>query len=138
MIKQFIATDTCLLIQNVLKIIYYSRTIPNFTTSYQYLIHNNKTLFYKKHTLYKLNKMKITFDNHCSIDIKQFRPTINYPKFHAIIHFVKCIQDYGSAINYDKIYDETTHKFIFKTSIELLIKKSMRCGFYIKMYVISI
>lgn len=63
-----------------------------------------------EHALYKLNKTKIVFDNHYPIEAKLFQPTFNYLKFHAITHFVKCIQDYRNAINYDKAYNEAAHK----------------------------
>ena len=66
------------------------------------------------HALYRLDKTKIAFENHCPIDAKLFRPTFNYPKFYAMIHFVKCIRDYKSAINYDTAHSEAAHKYLFK------------------------
>ena len=66
------------------------------------------------HALYRLDKIKIAFENHCLINIKLFRLTFNYLKFHAIIYFLQCIQDYGSAINYDTKYSETVYKYFLK------------------------
>ncbi len=80
----------------------------------QYPSHNDEKLFYMEHALYRLDKTKIIFENHRPIDAKLFRPTFNYPKFHAIIHFVKCIQDYRSVINYDIAYNEVAHKYFLK------------------------
>lgn len=53
------------------------------------------------YTLYRLNKIKIVFENYRLIDTKLFQPTVNYLKFYSMNYFVKCIQDYGSAINYN-------------------------------------
>lgn len=66
------------------------------------------------HTLYKLDKTKIAFENHCPIYTKLFYPTFNYPKFHAITDFVKCISDSLSAINYDTTYSKAAYKSLFK------------------------
>ena len=80
----------------------------------QYPSHNDETLSYMDHTLYRLDKTKIAFENHRPINIKLFRPTFNHPKFHAITHFVKCIQDYGSAINYSMAHSKAAHKYLLK------------------------
>ena len=77
-------------------------------------MYNNETLSYIKHTLYKLDKIKIGFENHHPIDAKLFRPTFNYPKFHAMTYFVKYIQDYKSAINYDMAHNKAIYKYLFK------------------------
>ena len=80
-IKQLNASATFLLMQNILKSIYYANVILNFTMFAWYLLHNNEILLYMKHILYRLNKIKIAFENHCSINPKQFSPTFNYLKF---------------------------------------------------------
>ncbi len=80
----------------------------------QYLSHDNETLSYMEHALYRLDKTKIAFENYRSINAKLFRPTFNYPKFHAMTHFLKCIQDYGSVINYDTAHSEVAHKYLLK------------------------
>lgn len=36
----------------------------------KYLLHNNKTLFYMDHTLYRLDKTKIIFQSYCPINVK--------------------------------------------------------------------
>ncbi len=54
----------------------------------EYILHNNKTLRYMKHTLYKLENTKISFECHWPIDSKVYQPTFNYLKFYAISHFV--------------------------------------------------
>ena len=114
MVKQLIAVITLLLIQDILKTIHCTRTILDFTMLAQYLLHDNERLFYTNYTLYRLDKIKIAFKNHRSINAKLFQPTFNYPKFHAMTYFVKCIQDYRSAINYNTAHSEAAHKYLFK------------------------
>ena len=75
------------------------------------------------HALYKLHKIKIVFENHCLIIAKLLEQTLNHPKFHAIIHFVKCLQDKGSAINYNMAHSEVVNKYIFKVFYERANKK---------------
>ena len=74
--------------QNASKAIYCTCAIFDFTMLGQYFLYDNKTLSYMKHALYRLDKTKIAFENHRSINVKQFQPTFNYLKFHAITHFV--------------------------------------------------
>lgn len=105
---------TLLLIQNVSETIYCTYAILDFTMLVQYLSHNDKTLSYMDYALYRLDKTKIIFENHCLIDIKLFRPIFNYPKFYAMTHFVKSIQEYGNVINYDIGYSEAAHQYFLK------------------------
>ncbi len=67
-----------------------------------------------KHALYRLDKIKIAFENHRPINAKLFRPTLNYPKFYVRTYFVQCIQDYGNAINYDTTHCKAAYKYLFK------------------------
>ena len=67
------------------------------------------------YNLYRLDKTKIEFENHCLINLKLFQLTFNYPKFYIMTHFVKFIWDYKSAINYDKAYSKTAHKYLLTT-----------------------
>ena len=79
-----------------------------------------------EHTLYRLDKTKITFENHCPIDVKLFQPIFNYPKFHTMTHFVKCIQDYGSSININIAYSEAAHKYLLKAFYRRTNKKKYK------------
>ena len=67
-----------------------------------------------EHNLYRLDKTKIAFENHRPIDIRLFRPTFNYPKFYTMTHFVQCIWDCSSAINYDTAHSKAMHKYLLK------------------------
>ncbi len=115
MVKQLIAAATLLLIQDVPETIHCARTILDFTMLAQYPSHDNETLSYMEYALYRLDKTKIMFENHYPINAKLFQPTFNYPKFHTMTDFVKCIRDYGSAINYDTVHSEAVHKYFPQT-----------------------
>ncbi len=114
MVKQIIAAAIPLLIQDAPETIPYAHVILDVTMLAQYPSHNDETLSYMEHALYKLDKTKIAFENHRPIDAKLFQPTFNYPKFYAMTYFVKYIWDYGSAINYDTTHSEAAHKYLFK------------------------
>ena len=58
MIKQIIAAATLLLIYDAPEGIQYAQAILNFLILIQYISHDNKTLRYIEHTLYKLEKKK--------------------------------------------------------------------------------
>ena len=123
MVQQLIAAATLLLMHNALKAIYCARAILDFTILAQYQLHDNETLFYMEHALYKLDKIKIAFENHRLINIKLFQPTFNYPKFHTMTYFVQCICDYGSKINYDTAHREAAYKHLFKAFYRRINKK---------------
>ena len=89
----------------------------------QYVSHDDKTLRYMEHALYRLEKTKIAFEHHRPINSKLCWPTFNYPKFHAISHFVQCIRDYGSAVNYDTAHSEAAHKYLLKAFYNRTNKK---------------
>ncbi len=113
-VKQLITVTTFLLIHDVSETIYFAYAILDFTILTQYPLYNDKTLFYMKYALYGLDKTKITFENYCLINTKLFRPILNYPKFYTMTHFIKCIRDYRSVINYDMAYSEAAHKYLLK------------------------
>ncbi len=92
----------------------------------QYVSHDEETLRYMEHALYSLEKTKIAFEQHRPIDSKLCRPTLNYPKFHAISHFVQCIRDYGSAVNYDTAHSKTVHKYLLKAFYNRINKKEYK------------
>ena len=80
-------------------------------------------LWYMEYALYKLEKTKIVFEYHQPIDSKLCQPMFNYSKFHAVTHFVSCIQDYGSVVNYDTAYTKIAHKYLIKAFCNKINKK---------------
>ena len=89
----------------------------------QYVSHDDETLRYMEHALYRLEKTKIAFEHHRPIDAKLCRPTFNYPKFHATSHFVQCIRDYSSAVNYDTAHSKAAYKYLLKAFYNRTNKK---------------
>ena len=92
----------------------------------QYLLYNNEILFYIDHIFYRLDKIKIAFENHCLIDVNLFWPIWNYLKFHAIIDFIKYIWDYGSIINYNTTLNKIAHKYSFQAFYRWINKKKYK------------
>ena len=114
MVKQLIVTIMPLLIHDAPETIQCACAILNFTILAQYVLHNNKTLRYIEHKLYGLEKTKIAFENHQLIDSKLCQPTFDYPKFHAITHFVLYIWDYDSVVNYNTTHNKAVYKYLLK------------------------
>ena len=79
-----------------------------------------------EHALYRLEKTKIAFEQHRPINSKLCQTTRNYPKFHAINHFVQCIWDYGSAVNYNIAYSEAANKYLLKAFYNKTNKKKYK------------
>ena len=92
----------------------------------QYVLHDKEMLHYMKHALYRLEKTKIAFEQHWPIDSKLCQPTFNYPKFHAISHFVQSIWDYGSVVNYNIAYSEAANKYFLKAFYNKMNKKEYK------------
>lgn len=95
--------------------------ITDFVHMVQYKSHTNKTLHYIKHALYWINQTKEVFWKACQIDAivragknKYF----NFLKWYNILHYLKWIKYYGSAMGFMTGIEETMHitwiKNIFK------------------------
>ena len=111
MVKQLVIGAMPLPIQNAPEAIQYAQAILDFTMLVQYILHDDETLRYMEHALYRLDKSKIAFEHHRPTDSKLCRRTFNYPKFHAVTHFAQCIRDYGSAVNYNIAHSKAAHKY---------------------------
>ena len=72
MIKQLITATTLLLIHDALEAIQCAQAIFNFTMLAQYISYDIKMLRNMKQALYRLEKRKIAFEYHWSIDPKQY------------------------------------------------------------------
>ena len=59
-----------LLIHDTLEAIQCARAILDYTMLAQYVSHDNKTLRYMEHALYRLEKIEIAFEHHQPIDSK--------------------------------------------------------------------
>lgn len=101
---------TLLPIHDAPKVIQFTQAILDFTMLAQYILHDRKTLRYMKHTLCKLEKTKITFEQYRLINSKLYQSTLNYPRFYTISHFDWCIQDYGSTVNHDTFHSKAAYE----------------------------
>ena len=88
MVKQLIVAATPLLIHDAPEAIQCARAILDFTMLAQYVSHDDETLRYMEHALYRLEKTKIAFEHHRPIDSKLCQLTSNYSKFYSISYFV--------------------------------------------------
>ena len=70
--KQLIVAATHLLIYDTLVVIQYTCTIFDFTILAQYILHDDKTLYYIEHALYRLEKPKKAFEYNWFIDSKLY------------------------------------------------------------------
>ncbi len=112
-----------LLIYDVPETIQCAPAILDFTILAQYVSLDNKTLHYIAYVLYRLENTKIIFEHHQLIDFRLCQPIFNYLKFHAIGHFVQCIWDYGSAINYNTAHNEVVYKYLLQALYNRTNKK---------------
>ena len=92
----------------------------------QYILHNEETLRYIEHVLYRLEKTKIAFEQHWPIDSKLCRPSFIYLKFHAISHFVQYTRNYGSTVNYNTAYSKVAYKYFLKAFYNKKNKKEYK------------
>jgi hypothetical protein len=112
LIRVWIPVITPLLIGKADGALSYTRALVDFITIAQYRTHNEETLRYLEHAVYRIDSYKSTFD--------QFRPHINdeahhnYPKFHALSHYVTQTRKWGAPNGYDTEHFEAPHKFLLK------------------------
>lgn len=86
-------------------------------------MHNKETLHYIKYVLYSLKKTNIAFKQHQLIDSKLCRSTFYYFKFYAISHFVYCIWDSCSVVNYNTAYSKAAYNYLLKVFYNKTNKK---------------
>ena len=123
MVTKLIIAATLLLIYDVPEDIQCACVILDSVILAQYVLYNNETLRYMEHALYRLEKTKIVFEHYLPINSKLCQPTFNYPKFYAMSYFVRCIQDYGSAVKYNTAYSKEAHKYLLKAFYNRINKK---------------
>ena len=72
MVKQLVVVAMPLGIYDALKIIQCAQAILDFTMLAQYVLHDDKTLRYMEHALYRLENTKIAFEHNRPIDLELF------------------------------------------------------------------
>ena len=100
-------------------VIHCARVIMNFVTLIQYTFHDENTLNYMKHALYRMNNLKTVFvkykfQNTVRNENDENKMHFNIFKFHVMTHYMTFIRLYNSVQDFDTVYEETIYKFLLK------------------------
>jgi hypothetical protein len=93
---------------------YCARAIVDFILLAQYKTHDDETLEYLDHALYRIDKTKAVFKQFRPVDKATDEGHFNFPKFHAMTHYTSSIREYGAADNFDTEHSEAGHKYHVK------------------------
>ena len=100
-------------------VIDYAQVIMNFVILIQYTFYDENILNYMKHTLHRIDGLKIVFvkykfQNTLRDENNEDERHFNIFKLYIMIYYVIFIQLYNSAQNFDTVYKETIYKFLLK------------------------
>ena len=99
------------------------RAICDFATMAQYRSHDEETLRYLEHALYRIDKLKRVFGKSRPKDNETGQPTFNFPKWHVMTHYVEHIKQFGSADGMDTSHSEAAHRYLVKAFFDRTNKK---------------
>ncbi len=88
--------------------------IVNFILIVQYKIHDEETLHYLDHVLYRIDKIKIIFKVLYLVNKTTDEGHFNFLKFYVMTHYTLCIQDFGTTDNFDIEHSEARYKYHVK------------------------
>ena len=88
--------------------------IVDFILIAQYKTHNEETLHYLDHALYRIDKTKVAFKALRPVDKVTDEGHFNFLKFHVMTHYTSCIRDFGAADGFDTEHSEAGHKYHVK------------------------
>ncbi|KZT31541.1 hypothetical protein SISSUDRAFT_973309, partial [Sistotremastrum suecicum HHB10207 ss-3] len=94
-----------------------TRGLLDFVYLAQYKSHSSETLQYLKDAL------AVFHDNKEAFNRFESGPNFNYPKLHALQHYLECIEAYGTTDNYNTETTERLHINFVKTAFEHTNKK---------------
>jgi Plavaka transposase len=124
MVRQLVAVLAPLLSSREPYAMHFTRAVCDFVIMAQYRTHDEETLRYMHHALYRIDMLKGVFQS--------FRPKakdsdtghFNIPKFHALVHFEENIRLYGCADGYcTGANGEAGHRYIVKAFYDLTNKR---------------
>ncbi len=125
MIYQLISVIASLLITKASAAIHFAQAVINFVILAQYHLHDEETVWYLKHALFQLNKLKNVFHHlqseHSDTDIDHF----NISKLHAMTHYASQIWRYNSADNFNTKHSEIAYKHLIKIFFDHINKWEM-------------
>ncbi len=88
--------------------------IVNFIVIAQYKTHDEETLCYLDHALYRIDKTKIVFKVLHLVNKTTDESYFNFPKFHIMTHYMSCIWDFSAIDNFDIEHSEARYKYHVK------------------------
>jgi hypothetical protein len=113
-IRQLIPVITSLLSTKEPGAMYCARAIVDFIFLAQYKTHDDETLEYLDHALYRIDKTKAVFKQFRPVDKATDEGHFNFPKFHAMTHYTSSIREYRAADNFDTEHSEARYKYHVK------------------------
>lgn len=90
------------------------RAIMDFVVLAMYASHDDNTLRYMSAALDRVNLLKSVFEKSRPVSKDTGEHHFNFPKWHAMTHYVPFIRLYGSAQGFDLCYPERAYKFLVK------------------------
>ncbi len=85
--------------------------IVNFILIVQYKTHDEETLHYLNHILYRIDKTKIVFKVLHLVDKTTDKDYFNFLKFYVMIYYMLYIQDFGTTDNFNIEYSKARYKY---------------------------
>ncbi|KAI9840208.1 MAG: hypothetical protein M1837_001836 [Sclerophora amabilis] len=113
-IHQFIPVVAPLLTAHAPAALHCARAIIDFVIMARYRTHDEDTVRYMSHALYRVDKLKEVFRQYRPQDRRTEEGHFNFPKFHAITHYVDFIREFGSTDGFDTSHSEAAHRYLVK------------------------
>jgi hypothetical protein len=113
LIRILIPVITPLLLSKAPDALTYARALVDFITLTQYRTHNDESLRYLSHALVRIDHTKESFAKYRPKDANN-EAHWNYPKFHALGHYIEFIRTFGAPNGFDTEHMEAAHKFLLK------------------------
>ena len=117
LLRQFIPVIAPLLVPQAPDVMCLTRAIIEFIILAQYVSHDDDTLRYMRHALFRINKFKGSVSRH------RTGGHFNFPKWHVMTHYIDWIRRYGAADNFDTEHAEALHKILVKAHYNLTNKR---------------
>jgi hypothetical protein len=113
-IRQLIPVIAPLLSMKEPGAMHYARAIVDFILLAQYKTHDDETLEYLDHAIYRIDRIKAVFKQFRVVDKATDEGHFNFLKFHVMTHYASGIWEYGAADNFDTEHSEAEHKYHVK------------------------
>ncbi len=134
-IKQWTTSNRKIVIHQILSIIaslfthessatmHCTRAMIDFIMLAQYTSHDEDTLRYMQHALFRWNKLKKVFRHLWFLDTDTSQKHFNISKFHAMIHYANFIHRYDVVDNVNMKYEKICHRHLIKKFFDCTNKR---------------